>query len=99
MVHGITNAVSGGVLCTNVTGRCVTIWPSGPALGASWNASMWRLMGATSGREMRALGNIQWGPSARPDGMDGLTAWGPTINLVRDPRWGRIQEVPGEDRE
>ena len=80
-IHGITNAVSGGVLCLDSTGRCVTIWPSGPGLGATWNASMWRLVGATTGVEMRALGNVQWGPVARPGvGMDGLTAWGPTIN-------------------
>jgi len=97
-IHGITNPVTGGVLCLATTGRCVTIWPSGPALGASFNASMWRLMGATTGVEMRALGNVQWGPVARPGvGMDGLTSWGPTINLVRDPRWGRIQETPSED--
>ena len=29
--------------------------------------------------------------------MDGLSSWGPTINLVRDPRWGRIQETASED--
>ena len=23
--------------------------------------------------------------------------WSPTINMQRDPRWGRNQEVPGED--
>lgn len=27
----------------------------------------------------------------------GLTFWSPTINLVRDPRWGRGQESYGED--
>jgi beta-D-xylosidase 4 len=96
-VHGITNAPLGGELCVPETGRCVTIWPSGPAMGSSWNASMWNVIGHTTGLEMRALGNSQWGPIARPGvGMDGLTSWGPTINLVRDPRWGRIQETTGE---
>ena len=23
--------------------------------------------------------------------------WAPDVNLIRDPRWGRSQEVPGED--
>lgn len=26
-----------------------------------------------------------------------LTFWSPVINVVRDPRWGRIMETPGED--
>ena len=27
----------------------------------------------------------------------GLDCWSPNIGIVRDPRWGRNQEVPGED--
>lgn len=30
-------------------------------------------------------------------GQAGLTFWAPTINIFRDPRWGRGQETPGED--
>ncbi|KAK4597146.1 hypothetical protein RGQ29_014940 [Quercus rubra] len=30
-------------------------------------------------------------------GRAGLTFWSPTINIARDPRWGRIAEAPGED--
>ena len=30
-------------------------------------------------------------------GVAGLAFWAPDINLFRDPRWGRGQEVPGED--
>lgn len=30
-------------------------------------------------------------------GRAGLTYWSPNINPVRDPRWGRITETPGED--
>ncbi|KAL6008783.1 hypothetical protein ACLOJK_022009 [Asimina triloba] len=29
-------------------------------------------------------------------GIAGLTFWSPTMNVARDPRWGRIQETPGE---
>lgn len=30
-------------------------------------------------------------------GQAGLTFWAPTINIFRDPRWGRGQETAGED--
>ena len=30
-------------------------------------------------------------------GHAGLTYWSPNINVVRDPRWGRGLEMPGED--
>ena len=31
------------------------------------------------------------------EGQAGLTFWSPNINVVRDPRWGRAMETPGED--
>lgn len=77
--HGITNAPNGGEMCVNSTGRCVTIWPAGPAMGSSFNRSMWGVIGHTTGVEMRALNNAQWGPSARPGvGLDGayVCVWG-----------------------
>lgn len=76
-VHGITNPTSGGVLCLGE--KCATIWPSGPALGAAFNATLYRIMGHNTGVEMRAFNNVQWGPAARPDGMDGLSSWGPCV--------------------
>ena len=91
-VHGITNPVDDGVLC--VGERCATIFPAGAAQGASFNETAWRTMGVIGSIEMRALNNVQWGPAARPGvGMDALVSWGPTINLQRDPRWGRNQET------
>lgn len=38
--------------------------------------------------EARAMYNL---------GHAGLTFWSPNINIVRDPRWGRGLETPGED--
>ena len=38
--------------------------------------------------EARAMYNL---------GHAGLTFWSPKINIVRDPRWGRGLETPGED--
>ena len=61
-------------------------------MAASWNETAWRVMGAVTGRELRALENDVFSKmSGGPNG--GLTAWGPTINLLRDPRWGRTQVI------
>ncbi len=58
-VHGITNPVTNGILCT-ASGKCPTIFPAGAALGASFNASAWHAMGDIGGTEMRALNNVNW---------------------------------------
>ena len=73
--------------------------PAGPAgLGASFNRSSWRAKGSVIGNEMRALRNV--GASRFAPGNTfkiGLTGFGPNINIVRDPRFGRNSELPGED--
>jgi len=68
---------------------CPTSFPHALVTGASFNRTLWRSMATAISYEARALGNQGvWGT--------GL-AWAPDINLFRDPRWGRGQEVPGED--
>eukprot|EP00054_Salpingoeca_dolichothecata_P028898 m.223296 g.223296 ORF g.223296 m.223296 type:complete len:643 (-) comp26343_c2_seq2:91-2019(-) len=59
-------------------------------MAASFNMSLVKEMGQIFGIEMRAFNDID--KNLTP----GLTSWGPTVNLVRDPRWGRNQESPGE---
>lgn len=89
-LHGITNYAE----CRSTTGRCPTSWPTGVALGASWNVTAWRVMGATTGVELRAYDNLEWRANA-VSGMGpvgGLTSWGPTINVIRESRWGRAGE-------
>ena len=86
-----TNAIHGVVNNAKCFGnRCPTTFPNAINLAATFNRSLVRGMGATIGREMRALANLN-------ASHDGLAAWGPTINLVRDPRWGRNQETASED--
>jgi beta-glucosidase-like glycosyl hydrolase len=46
-------------------------------------------MGMVIGQELRAYYNAEV--------HDSLDTWSPTINLNRDPRWGRNVESPGED--
>ena len=54
-----------------------------------------RAVGRQIGREMRALTNAaKWAPG---HSASALTNWGPTINIQRDPRWGRNQETISED--
>ncbi len=57
-------------------------------LASTFNRTLWQLVGAAISTEARALHNQK---------LAGLAFWAPDINLFRDPRWGRGQEVPGED--
>ena len=63
-------------------------------MGNAFNRTLYHLVGHVVGKEGRAISNLR--PHNTKIG-DGLTYWSPTINLQRDPRWGRNQEVPGED--
>ena len=65
-----------------------TSFPQVVTTGASFNKSLFHQIGSTIGDEGRAFANV---------GHAGLTFWAPNINIVRDPRWGRGQETPGED--
>ncbi|HEX4225895.1 MAG TPA: glycoside hydrolase family 3 C-terminal domain-containing protein [Pseudonocardiaceae bacterium] len=61
----------------------VTQLPAPVAAAASWDTSLVSQYGAV-------IGNEQWGKGANVD-------LGPTVNIVRDPRWGRAFESYGED--
>eukprot|EP00117_Sycon_ciliatum_P005145 scpid90606/ scgid9214/ Probable exo-1,4-beta-xylosidase bxlB; 1,4-beta-D-xylan xylohydrolase bxlB; Beta-xylosidase bxlB; Xylobiase bxlB len=85
-LHGVLSGC-GAASGSDSTG-CPTSFPHGLALGASFNRSLWSHVSSTISTEARALNN---------QGVTGLAFWAPDINLFRDPRWGRGQEVPGED--
>ena len=57
--------------------------PAPVAVAASWDTSLARAYGAVIGAE-------EWGKGANVN-------LGPTVNIVRDPRWGRAFEAYGED--
>jgi beta-glucosidase len=61
----------------------VTQLPAPVALAASWDTALARAYGAVIGAE-------EWGKGANVN-------LGPTVNIVRDPRWGRAFETYGED--
>nr|BBF89979.1 putative auxin-induced beta-glucosidase [Oryza rufipogon] len=65
-----------------------TAFPQVICTAASFNATLWELIGQAVSDEGRAMYN---------GGQAGLTFWSPNVNIFRDPRWGRGQETPGED--
>ena len=68
--------------------RCPTTFPGPLGVAASFNRSLWTRKGEVLGTELRALSNAGWHRGVVADRV-GLTAFGPNINLARDPRWGR----------
>ena len=58
-------------------------------MSASWDREMIRKAGEVTGIEARVIYH------RHPD--RGLSRWAPTIDLERDPRWGRNEEGYGED--
>lgn len=67
-----------------------TSFPTGLGLGATWNPELIEQMGRVTSDEARDKFNDSESPH-------GLAYWSPTINLSRDPRWGRAEEAYGED--
>ncbi|MED6131849.1 hypothetical protein PIB30_013579 [Stylosanthes scabra] len=68
--------------------HAATTFPQVILTAASFNRTLWYLIGSAIGVEARAMYNV---------GQAGLTFWSPNVNVFRDPRWGRGQETPGED--
>lgn len=92
-VHGVQSRCGGSKFT-----MCPTSFPNPNGLGATFNKSVWQGMGNTIGVELRALWLLNAGEN-RAENLPhiGLDCWSPNINLVRDPRWGRNLETPGED--
>lgn len=83
-----------------VRGTATTYFPDGPGLGASWSKQLLYEVGRVVGLEARAQHNEMvhtLGLRADAPNGGGITIYGPNMNLVRDPRWGRAQEVYSED--
>eukprot|EP00118_Oscarella_pearsei_P012727 m.95985 g.95985 ORF g.95985 m.95985 type:complete len:873 (+) comp36884_c0_seq1:58-2676(+) len=76
-----------------------TAFPNGCGLGASWSKDTILAVGTAIGREARAIHNgfVHEGNRGRNVNGVGITIYAPNMNLVRDPRWGRAQEVFSED--
>ncbi|MDF2836524.1 MAG: glycoside hydrolase family 3 protein, partial [Paenibacillus sp.] len=68
----------------------VTSFPQPIGLGCTWNPELMKEIGSAIGDEARVF--YQRNPE-----VNGLTLWAPTVDMERDPRWGRTEEAYGED--
>jgi len=69
-----------------VTGA--TSFPQAIAMGSTWDPDLVYRVATAISDEARAY-HVSYGK--------GLTYWSPTINIARDPRWGRNEESYSED--
>ncbi len=60
-----------------------TVFPTGIGMASSWSAKTIEEVGKVIGKEVRLQG--------------GHIAYGPVIDLSREPRWSRVEETFGED--
>ncbi|KAL7129715.1 hypothetical protein ABFS83_13G086800 [Erythranthe nasuta] len=89
-LHGISDVGQAGNHVTHFDDVIpgATSFPTVILTSATFNQSLWKKIGQAVSTEARAMYNL---------GHAGLTFWSPNINVVRDPRWGRALETPGED--
>lgn len=66
-----------------------TIFPNPIGMSATWDRELIRQAGQVTGTEARGLYSREKKGS--------LCVWAPTIDMERDPRWGRTEEAYGED--
>ena len=71
-----------------------TLFPIPTAMGATWDPELIHTVADAMSDEGRALYNAH---AEGPRTPHGLVFRSPVINISRDPRWGRIQEVFSED--
>ncbi len=67
-----------------------TVYPDPIMMAASWDVPLLQKVAIATADEARA----KFVPGQR---YYGIILWSPTINMARDPRWGRVEETYGED--
>ena len=67
-----------------------TTFPQTIGLASSWDRELLRKIGEITAVEARAVYKSR-------NCLGGITLWTPTIDMERDPRWGRTEEGYGED--
>ncbi|MDO3409820.1 glycoside hydrolase family 3 C-terminal domain-containing protein [Saccharibacillus sp. CPCC 101409] len=82
--HG-TEAAHGMAWLGEATG-----YPQPIGLACTWDEELMKQIGSAIGDEARGF-------YKRDPEINGLTLWAPTVDMERDPRWGRTEEAYGED--
>ncbi|GIO35894.1 glucan 1,4-alpha-glucosidase [Paenibacillus antibioticophila] len=67
-----------------------TVFPQNIGLACTWDPELMREIGTVISEEARVY-------YQRDPAVNGLTIWAPTVDMERDPRWGRTEEAYGED--
>ena len=86
-IHGVVQREKRGPLEPIPT----TQFPQPPGMGETWDPELVRQAGAVQGYEARFITETEKYKRQL------LVLWGPQSDLARDPRWGRLEEVYGED--
>lgn len=66
-----------------------TVFPQPIGMASMFDKKLMKRIGEIASDEFRAYYN--------KNGGGGLMIWGPTVDMERDPRWGRTEEAYGED--
>ncbi len=75
-----------------------TVFPQAIGMAAMWNPELMHRISTAISDEARGKWNaLNQGKDQHDGSSDLLTFWSPTINMARDPRWGRTPETYGED--
>ncbi len=75
-----------------------TVFPQAIGLASMWNPDLHYKVATAISDEARARWNeLDGGKQQTMQFSDLLTFWSPTVNMARDPRWGRTPETYGED--
>ncbi|MBQ8624144.1 MAG: glycoside hydrolase family 3 C-terminal domain-containing protein [Oscillospiraceae bacterium] len=69
--------------------RVSTVFPQPVGLASTFDKDLMYSLGEIAADEARAYYNINQ--------KGGIALWGPTVDMARDPRWGRNEEAYGED--
>lgn len=87
-IHGVVQRGGGK---RNLTPITTTQFPQPPGMGETWDPEIVQKAAGVEGYEARYISQTE------KYGRQILMLWGPQSDLARDPRWGRSEEVYGED--
>lgn len=75
-----------------------TVFPQAIGFAAMWNPKLLHEVSSAISDEARGRWKeLEYGKKQIAGASDLLTFWSPTVNMARDPRWGRTPETYGED--
>jgi beta-glucosidase len=74
-----------------------TVFPKPIALGCTWDIDLMKRISTAISDEARAKYQKALREKGYTGRQEGLTFFSPTLNIARDPRWGRTSECFSED--